>query len=276
MSSVGFTVVPPPVALADDVECFRIVAHVGRTDLAVHVCPNGRPGIVFQHQESASAVRDVTTPSNRSTDLPTLFLYGQATELGVMRLMVPSTTIQAVLKPYALKTLLGLDASQFTNTVVGAEAFGAQTLGTRLLAAANDTARIALLTDFLLVKHRHGFQRDTLIEESVSLANKHIDIVTVEWLRARAQLSERQFERRFMQMVGITPQLYIRIRRVNEAMRLMDTGQFERLSDVAHALNYHDQSHFIRDMKTFAGITPKRISQKVNDFHYDQVGSSYL
>ena len=42
------------------------------------------------------------------------------------------------------------------------------------------------------------------------------------------------------------------------------------------ALNFYDQSHFIRDIKEFSGITPKSLSQKVDDFHHDQAGYSYI
>jgi AraC-type DNA-binding domain-containing proteins len=79
-----------------------------------------------------------------------------------------------------------------------------------------------------------------------------------------------------MRTVGVTPQFYIRVRRFNESVRLMDTKRYERLGDVAHALNYHDQSHFIRDIKQFSGITPRSISQKVSEFHLDRIGASYL
>ncbi|MGF9914018.1 hypothetical protein ABEX47_31630 [Paenibacillus ehimensis] len=42
-------------------------------------------------------------------------------------------------------------------------------------------------------------------------------------------IPERQFQKRFMQTVGVTPQFYIRVKRFNEAIRLMDTGEYERL-----------------------------------------------
>jgi hypothetical protein len=38
------------------------------------------------------------------------------------------------------------------------------------------------------------------------------------------------------------------------------------LGDVAHALNFYGQSHFINDVKSFAGITPKSLAQRAEDF----------
>jgi AraC-like DNA-binding protein len=64
------------------------------------------------------------------------------------------------------------------------------------------------------------------------------------------------------------------VKRFNEAIRLIKTGQFERLTDVACALNFSDQSHFIHDFQALAGTTPKSLSQRVDDFYHDQVGYS--
>src|SRR6266536_192730 len=80
---------------------------------------------------------------------------------------------------------------------------------------------------------------------------------------------------RFSQTVGLAPQTYIRVKRFNEAIRLMKMRQYTRLTDIAYALNFHDQSHFIRDIKAFSGLTPKTISQKVENFQ-DQSGLSYI
>jgi AraC-like DNA-binding protein len=55
----------------------------------------------------------------------------------------------------------------------------------------------------------------------------------------------------------------------------MKTRQYDTLTDVAYALNFHDQSHFIREIKTFTGVTPKNLSQKVDDFYHNQAGYSY-
>jgi AraC-like DNA-binding protein len=114
-----------------------------------------------------------------------------------------------------------------------------------------------------------------LVEESLDLIHKNIASIDVKYLLKNLHISVRQFEKRFTDTVGVSPLSYIRVRRFNEAIRLMKTGQFDKLTDVAHALNFYDQSHFIRDLKEFSGITPKSILQKVEDFH-EQGGFSYV
>jgi AraC-like DNA-binding protein len=108
------------------------------------------------------------------------------------------------------------------------------------------------------------------------LIHHHIGALHVKDLLDSLHISERQFERRFTQTVGLSPQVYIRVKRFNEAIRLIKTRQFERLTDVACALNFSDQSHFIHDFQAFSGMTPKSLSQKVDDLYHDQAGYSFV
>jgi AraC-like DNA-binding protein len=125
-------------------------------------------------------------------------------------------------------------------------------------------------------KMKQTNKRDELIELTLDFIRDHIAGISVKELLAVVHLSERQFQKRFTRVVGMPPHLYIRVRRVNEALRMMHSGQYEKLSDVAYALNYYDQSHFIRDMKLFSWVSPKHIAMKVSEFHSDLAGSSYL
>lgn len=277
MSAIRFEIIPAPESLKKDVECFRLGEYTAGAELAVKVCPNGFPGILFQHSyEDRSAVKNIVTRSGRVVYPPISFIHGQITELSVMNFSGPFTTLQAVLKPHALKSLFGVDASTLTNGSMDLNGLATDDLNMQLIEAHTDRDRIALLAGFLVARLKSGHSGDTLVEESLVLIQQNISLITVKYLLERLGLSERQFEKRFRQTVGISPKLYIRIKRVNEAMRLMDTGSYERLTDVAHALNFYDQSHFIRDIKAFSGIVPKSISQKVNEFRGDRVGFSYL
>ncbi|MDF2942289.1 MAG: helix-turn-helix protein [Herbinix sp.] len=278
MGSINFTIIPPKKELSHDVECFRIAEHGGKQGLAIKVCPNGFPGIVFQHSNGKPTIENIVTNSGRVLHMPdTLFIYGQVTELSVMNFkQEPYITVQAILKPHALKTLFGRDASKLTNNSMSSSEFNAEEFNERMISAKSHQEYITLFEKFLQEMKREQQSRDILVEESLQYIQSNISTITVKELLENVYLSERQFEKRFIQTVGITPQFYIRVKRFNEAMRRIDSGQYECLSDVAYSLNYFDQSHFIRDIKVFSGITPKSISQKVNELHHDLIGTSYL
>ena len=277
MSSISFDLLPAPEILKNEVECFSIAEYCGDEALAIKVSPRGIPGIVFQHSDGRSAIDNITTRSGRKFSMPILCLYGPGIEPSVMNFKRGShTTIQVILKPHALKTLFGLDASELTNGLVELNEFSADDLNDQLMEAINNRVRVALLTNFLLAKLKQAKTRDALIEESLWLIHKNIACVNVKYLLEHLNISERQFEKRFTQTVGISPQSYVRVTRFNEAIRLIKTGQFNRLTDIAFALNYYDQSHFIRNIKEFSGMTPKILSQKLEDFHPDQAVFSYL
>ena len=104
---------------------------------------------------------------------------------------------------------------------------------------------------------------DVLVTESLRLIQNGIRSIRVPHLLKCLKVSERQFERRFVRAIGVPPHQYIRIVRFREALRLLRANRFERLSDVAYDLNYVDQSHFIKDVKAFAGYTPTSLVETI-------------
>jgi AraC-like DNA-binding protein len=278
MSTINFTVLPPPKVLRRDIECLRIASYTGSEALNVKVCPNGLPGIVFQLSTDASAaIESITTRTAKITNIPILFLHGQGSEPSVMHFRnKPYTTIQVVFKSHALYTLFGMDASSLNRGFQIPDQFGANELEKQLLATKTNAERITMLGEFLITKLDQTNKRDELIEQTLDFIHMNISTVSVKDLLSAFHISERQFQKRFARVVGMPPQLYIRIKRVNEALKMMNTGKYERFSDIAYALNFYDQSHFIRDIKAFSWVTPKSITNKVSEFHSDEAGASYL
>ena len=259
-----------PEILQEHVEAITVAKHNGETNMAINVCLNALPGIVFEHNNGRSPIDNMTTSSGYRADTPTLFVYGQMTEPNVVSYKKePFTATTIFLKPHALQTLLGVNASALTNNLVELREFSAGDLNMQLLEARNEQVRLTLLTNFLASKLRQATTHDRLIEESLRIIHNNVGRVTVKYLLECLNISERQFEKRFSQTVGLSPQFYIRVKRFTEAIRLMQTGRYERLTDVAHSLNFYDQSHFIRDIKAFSGITPKSLFQKVDEFQTD-------
>ncbi|HEX5151454.1 MAG TPA: helix-turn-helix domain-containing protein [Parafilimonas sp.] len=71
-----------------------------------------------------------------------------------------------------------------------------------------------------------------------------------------ACLSNRQFEKRFEQLIGITPKYFARICRFYQAYVLKESHLELDWLSIAVQTGYHDYQHLVKDFKTFAGTTP--------------------
>ncbi len=178
-----------------------------------------------------------------------------------------------ILKPDGLRSLLGLDARPLRNGVLPLASLPGAPPLTQLLAA-SPRAKAGLLLRYLARRAEGSVTHDRAVAQALNLIERRIATLRLPELLADLGLSERQFERRFTRAVGVAPKTYLRVRRFNEAVRLMKTRHYATLTDVAHALHFSDQSHFIRDLKAFTRITPRDISQRVSQFH-EQGGFSY-
>ncbi|HEY6542699.1 MAG TPA: hypothetical protein VIZ18_17275, partial [Ktedonobacteraceae bacterium] len=74
MSSIQFSILPPPATLKNDIECLRIAQHSGEEAMAIKVSPLGVPGLVFQHNNGRAALEQIITHSGRTSSPPPLFL----------------------------------------------------------------------------------------------------------------------------------------------------------------------------------------------------------
>jgi AraC-like DNA-binding protein len=73
------------------------------------------------------------------------------------------------------------------------------------------------------------------------------------------QVGERQLQRMFKDNLGLSPKSYFRLMRFRHAVASVRGRREIDWLDLTHTLGYSDQSHFIRDFKAFAGVTPSAL-----------------
>ena len=76
----------------------------------------------------------------------------------------------------------------------------------------------------------------------------------------------RQLERKSHAYAGVSPKALSRIARFSRALRLRTEGSLT-WTQVAHAAQYHDQMHMIRDFREFAGEAPTSALQEIAPEH---------
>ena len=79
---------------------------------------------------------------------------------------------------------------------------------------------------------------------------------TVADVSGKIGLSSRRFIQVFTDEVGLTPKLFCRVRRFQEAVQRIGTGQCVNRASVALDCGYFDQAHFIHDFRAFSGLNP--------------------
>jgi AraC-like DNA-binding protein len=221
---------------------------------------NGASGIIVQHHNGGPALnRTGGTPSPGGHDIPSVFVYGKRTQPGELVARGPFELSGVVFRPQALHALLDTDPTEFNNGPVNLD-YLLGGLEERLLNAATARDRLAILACRLSTRASDKPSDDLLARESVRLLQARVHIPQ---LLKVFGMSERQFERRFRTAVGVSPHLYLRIQRFQSAVRLLRARQFEKMGDLAAALGYADQSHFIKEIKEFAGCTPTVLSEIV-------------
>ena len=128
---------------------------------------------------------------------------------------------------------------------------------------------VAAVDNFIQLK----FDDHCRPEEPIDIiATKMLDPLTnysqVEWAEM-ACLSQRQFERNFLTRTGLTPKLFLRIVRFEQAMKIKNLYTEKNWSQIAGECGYTDSSHLLKEFKEFAEFAPGRFYLQPTSGHSD-------
>lgn len=76
----------------------------------------------------------------------------------------------------------------------------------------------------------------------------------------------RQLERKSLAYAGVSPKALSRISRFSHALRLRSESSLS-WTEIAHATEYHDHMHMVRDFREFTGETPTSALQEIAPEH---------
>lgn len=128
----------------------------------------------------------------------------------------------------------------------------------RIARAGSDDARLAAMIAVLEERLTQESKEDVFVRQACQCIVASEGQYSVQDLVKLIGFSERQLQRKFKRQVGITPKVLSRIMRFQKFLAVTKKPNVLTLADAATACGYYDQSHFIRDFTTFAGMSPMK------------------
>lgn len=173
----------------------------------------------------------------------------------------PTGTVVVRFKPGAAACVFGpemqaySDANVSLGDVVGEGA--RDRLETQLREARDADARVDVIEAFLTQRVKHN--SDPLVQQAIDSLRRNPG-QPIGRLARSLDISERQFERRFLSYAGASPKPFVRMLRVELAIAARHRG--ESWADIAALCGFNDQAHLIRDFKALSGMTPEAFMRR--------------
>ena len=214
--------------------------------------PSGATHVVFRLGDEPLWIAE--SANDRPQRLDGGLIGGARSRFYVRASAALSSSVGAVLKPGAVRTLFGVPAQQLAGrhtALADVWGGGSGRLHERLLLATTAADRLDLLEAELLARFVDAAPLHPGIAAALAV------FPGVRHVREAVQvsgLSHRHFLVRFREEVGLDPKAFLRVLRFQRATRAMDSAT--PLAEIALESGYCDQAHMAREFSEMAGLAP--------------------
>lgn len=195
-----------------------------------------------------------------------------------IRLRSPVDSFGIFFQPMGIRQLFGIPGPLMVNQEYAAvDVIGKSILPVWEQMAENKCfdARVRILEGHLVREAARATACTVLMASARQIFRKQ-GAVRVSTLAAQTSLGVRQYERRFVDEIGIAPKLFARIARFQMAMDAKLMAPACSWLTIAHDFGYHDQMHMIKDFQMLSGDSPSSILSQLGDMRPEALASSVL
>jgi AraC-like DNA-binding protein len=237
----------------------------GQDNFIQSVLPNGCIELIIHTSyDHCALVSEGNVSWSRSPEFTLLGLYEKPYSVLFAE---PVQVFGIRFHPDGFRNIFGIPPSNFLATYED----GVDVLGKKIkelcsrIRDANDLQQVELANAFIadqLARHSKSYDYTHL---AMQMIRRKGGVLNYKDLLQQIPISPRQLQREFKNLYGITIKDYIRLSRMNAIHRYM-LSQNINLTQLPYELDFTDQSHFIREFKTFAGLPPTKFIKGRENF----------
>ncbi|RUO24345.1 hypothetical protein CWE09_10745 [Aliidiomarina minuta] len=188
-------------------------------------------------------------------------IFGTTTSRAELPLDIGTHYLGIRFKPGQSRHFVDVRVSELTNAVQPVEGDLLEGLSNAVECVACSHL-FARLDGVLLTHLNRQAPRRSRMDDVIRYLGTCHDLVPVSELADIYGKSRRQFERHFVEVVGLSPKLFTQVIRFQKAAWMLAHSPLP-LAQVAVALGYTDQSHFTHEFVRFYGESPSRVRRGV-------------
>lgn len=108
-----------------------------------------------------------------------------------------------------------------------------------------------ILSMNVLKSHQTGY-----LDSAIKRIEESNGKISVSLLCDQIHISERQLNRKFLDVVGLKPLQYIKLKQLHYIINLLHTEQFSSLKELAYETGFYDPAHFHNHFRKLTGMSP--------------------
>jgi AraC-like DNA-binding protein len=174
----------------------------------------------------------------------------------------PAAQVGVRMRPGVFHRLYGIPATEVMDTTI---AFAELEPGVSLSAifdpASGTSVRIQTLAGYFATRGA-GFTPSNLMRALPEIYDGTLR--RVDDIADRLGYGVRQASRQFLDEIGVSPRVFLNIVRLHRALRLLADDPSDTLAGLAAEAGFFDQSHFVREIKRYTGVSPLELMRRMN------------
>jgi len=246
---------------------FEIDTNEVHENLTSLIIPDGTFGLLFIDSKS-NIKRNLKSITGPPKTLNKTCVFGQKTKpINYYYAKGKEKAFGIKINPAGLALFLNNDFCEFKNLFFEIDILNNKSLldlEYEVFQASTVEIKIQVIEKFIskrlpVLKANDDYNLFTLMVDFIK-AQK--GLVRFDFLTNHFNVNYKKIERLFNHFLGVNPKTFIRIIRFNATIHVQSKASNISLTQLAYELGFFDQSHFIREFKTFTTLTPKDFFNK--------------
>lgn len=215
------------------------------------IIPTGNLSLIFHRKEKLFS-------RLKGEFQPQAFICGQSAGYTDLEQNGAVDMIAVVFQPYAARAFFSLPLKELMASTVAINEIAdgpVIELQNELMKTADLSLCVQLIESFLYkrLKTDRAYNLERMCAAVDSVANGEMNI---ENIAQTTCLSYKQFNRVFLDYVGLKPKEFVRVIRFQRALYTLQVNPLITFTQLALQCGYYDQSHLIKEFKILSGYNP--------------------